>query len=106
MEHYKSRCNERPYTKKSRKLFRQALIDSGSQYLAEATSIPFWASGLGPDITLVTKPSHMPRQNNLGKILMEKRADLQNPPKAKSNLNNKFTEISNQRFRNVPVRRS
>jgi hypothetical protein len=64
MEYHKSRCDERPYTKKSEnsQLFRQALIDSGSQYLAEATSNPLWASGLGPDITLVTKPSHMPGQ--------------------------------------------
>ena len=44
--------------------------------LAEATSHPFWASGLGPEMTLCTPPERYPGLNMLGKILMDEREIL------------------------------
>ena len=61
--------------------FREALIESGDKILAEATYHPLFASGLPPDVTAYTKPSHFPGKNILGAILMEQREKLVNPEK-------------------------
>ena len=61
---------------KSHLEFRNALIESKGYTLAEATSHPFWTSGLGPEMTLCTPPERYPGLNMLGKILMDEREIL------------------------------
>ena len=56
--------------------FRNALRESKGYTLAEATSHFFWASGLGPEMTLCTPPKRYPVLNMLGKISMDEREIL------------------------------
>lgn len=56
--------------------FRDALLESDGNYLAESTSDRFWASGLSPDITEKTAPGSWPGLNTLGKILMQVRNNV------------------------------
>ena len=53
---------------KSCQKFRNALIELKGYTLAEATSHPFWASELGPEMTLCPPPERYPGLNMLGKI--------------------------------------
>ena len=54
---------------KSCQKFPNALIDSKEFTLAVGISHPFWASGLGPEMTLCTPPERYPGLNMLGKNL-------------------------------------
>lgn len=56
--------------------FHRALVESNNQILVEATSDPFWASGLLPDQTKITHPNFWPGHNTLGKLMMEIRHDM------------------------------
>ncbi len=56
--------------------FKDALLESVGFTLAEATNHPLWASGLGPDMTEITKPEFWPGRNMMGVLLMEEQAAL------------------------------
>ncbi len=56
--------------------FKDALLETVGYTLAEATSHPLWASGLGPDMTEITKPEYWPGKNMMGVLLMEDQAAL------------------------------
>ncbi len=59
--------------------FKDALQESAGYILAEATRDTFWASGLTPEMTEVTKPEHWPGKNALGAMMMKLRSDLFGP---------------------------
>ena len=56
--------------------FRNALADSGSSLLAEATRDRFWGSGLTPLECRRTRCQHWPGNNNFGHLLMEIRQNV------------------------------
>lgn len=56
--------------------FRNALFESAGYMLAEATRNTYWASGLNPEMTEVTKPQYWPGKNVFGSILMKLRQEL------------------------------
>ena len=58
-------------------IFRQALRDSGTSILVEATSDRYWGSGLNPPECRQTRPSNWPGENRLGHLLMEVRRAVQ-----------------------------
>lgn len=51
--------------------FRQALLETDGDILAEATADTFWASGMPPDLTEITNPEYWPGMNMLGHIIMK-----------------------------------
>ena len=56
--------------------FRDYLHATNDKLLVEATSHPFWASGLNPQKTRSRHPDDYPGQNQLGTMLMELRDKL------------------------------
>ena len=56
--------------------FKDELLATCNKLLCEALIDEFWGSGLSYNLTIRTKPEHWPAANNLGKILMNARADL------------------------------
>lgn len=56
--------------------YRSALANAKG-VIAEGTGHPFWASGLSPERTRATAPSHWPGANNLGKLHMELQQTVQ-----------------------------
>ena len=58
--------------------FRQALSDSGSSTIVEATNNIFWGSGLNDYLTKTTKPTFYRGENALGYVLQHVRSMLPN----------------------------
>ena len=61
---------------------KQALLNS-KVVLAEATTNPFWGSGLLPKLTKHTLSDYWPGKNNMGKILVQLREDISNESMSK-----------------------
>jgi len=64
----------------SSKEFRDELLLSDNKVLVEGLSDPFWGCGLPYNIAITTNPDQYPGKNNLGKLLMELRADMMANP--------------------------
>ena len=56
--------------------FKDEFLATGNKLLCEALIDEFWGSGPSYNLTITTKPEHWLGANNLGKILMNVRADL------------------------------
>ena len=57
--------------------FRKFLIDTGDKILCEGREDHYWGTGLNYNLTISTKSDFWPGENNLGKILMTLRLELQ-----------------------------
>ena len=57
-------------------LYRDVLTKSGTDVLVEATKDDFWGAGMPPQMVTTTAPSYWHGKNNLGKLHMEIRAEL------------------------------
>ena len=56
--------------------FKDELLATDNKLQCEALIDEFCGSGLSYNLTITTKPEHWPEANNLGRILMNVRADL------------------------------
>ena len=62
---------------KSSHLFRQTLLATGKQYIAEGTRDLYWGCGLEPSIAYTTKIEKHPGLNKLRHLLMGVKENLQ-----------------------------
>ena len=60
--------------------FRDALINTGDDYLVEALADPYWGCGLPYHLAITTHPDHYTGSNKLGLLLMELRSEMRKYP--------------------------
>lgn len=81
--------------------FRQALLQS-EKYIAEGTADRRWGTGLTPEQTMSTKPSHWPGKNTMGTLLMDLREKLKTAENGqKENINTSFS-ATEELWENTP----